>query len=101
MPAYIIVQIDVKDARAYEAYKSLAPPSIQRYGGKYIVRGGQVETLEGTWMPSRLVILEFADTATARAWWGSPEYAPARALRLEAAGSEMILVAGLAEGVQA
>jgi uncharacterized protein (DUF1330 family) len=101
MPAYIIVQIDVKDPEAYEEYKTLAPPSIERYGGKYIVRGGQVESLEGSWMPRRFVILEFPDTVAARAWWASPEYAPAKSLRQGAAGSEMILVAGLPEGVRA
>ena len=101
MPAYIIVQIDVKDPEAYEEYKALAPPSIEQYGGKYLVRGGQVETLEGAWMPRRLVLLEFPDTTSARAWWASPEYAAAKALRQRAAGSEMILVAGLPEAVRA
>ena len=101
MPAYIIVQIDVKDPETYDEYKSLAPPSIERYGGKYIVRGGQVETLEGSWMPRRFVVLEFPDAGSARAWWASPEYADAKALRQRAAGTEMILVAGLPEGVRA
>ena len=101
MPAYIVVQIDVKDPETYDEYKSLAPPSIERYGGKYIVRGGQVETLEGSWMPHRFVVLEFPDTGSARAWWASPEYADAKALRQRAAGTEMILVAGLPEGVRA
>jgi uncharacterized protein (DUF1330 family) len=100
MPAYIIVQIDVKDPAAYDEYKSLAPPSIAAYGGKYIVRGGEVETLEGSWTPRRFVVLEFPDTAAARAWWASPEYAEAKALRQRSAGSEMILVAGLPEGVR-
>jgi uncharacterized protein (DUF1330 family) len=100
MPAYIIVQIDVKDPETYDEYKALAPPSIEAYGGKYIVRGGEVETLEGTWKPPRFVVLEFPDTASARAWWSSPEYAEAKALRQRAAASEMILVAGLPEGVR-
>ena len=95
MPAYIVVQIDVKEPHAYEEYKVLAPPSIAAYGGRYIVRGGEVETLEGSWSPKRLVVLEFPDTARARAWWESTEYDAAKALRQRAASTEMILVAGL------
>ncbi|HEU4828941.1 MAG TPA: DUF1330 domain-containing protein [Gemmatimonadales bacterium] len=101
MPAYIVVQIEVKDPVAYDEYKGLAPPSIEAYGGKYIVRGGEVETLEGSWMPRRFVVLEFPDTSKARAWWASTEYAEAKALRQRAAVCEMILVAGLPEGVRA
>ncbi len=101
MPAYIIVQIDVKDPVIYDEYKALAPASIEAYGGRYIVRGGEVETLEGAWKPPRFVVLEFPDTTAARAWWASPEYAEAKALRQRAAGSEMILVAGLPAGARA
>lgn len=61
MPAYIIVEIDVKDPAVYEDYKVLAPPSIEQYGGRYIVRGGKTETLEGNWVPKRIVVLEFPD----------------------------------------
>jgi uncharacterized protein (DUF1330 family) len=56
MAAYVIVDIDVKDAAGYEEYKKLAPPSIAAYGGKYLVRGGNVEILEGDWSPKRFVI---------------------------------------------
>lgn len=94
MSAYILVQIAVKDPEAYERYKALAPPSIAAYGGRYIVRGGAVDPLEGSWVPSRLVVLEFPDAVRARAWWESAEYAEAKALRHRAAASEMILVDG-------
>lgn len=96
MAAYIIVQIDIHDPATYERYKQLAPPSIKAYGGRYIARGGRTETLEGTWSPARLVMLEFPDLDTARAWAASPEYAEAKALRQSAARSEMLLVEGLA-----
>jgi uncharacterized protein (DUF1330 family) len=95
MPAYVAVQITVNDPVVYERYKELAPPSIRQYGGRYIIRGGRVETLEGTWNPKRFVMLEFPDMASARAWWSSPEYAEAKALRQSCAGTEMILVEGL------
>ncbi|KAA0226043.1 DUF1330 domain-containing protein [candidate division KSB1 bacterium] len=95
MAAYVAVEITVKDAETYERYKQLAPPSIAAYGGRYLVRGGKTETLEGSWLPSRFVILEFPNAQQARAWWESPEYAPAKALRQECAGTEMILVEGV------
>lgn len=95
MAAYIIVQVRVKDPVRYEDYKALAPPSIAQYGGRYIARGGATETLEGGWNPKRLVLLEFPSMAQAKAWWESPEYAEARALRNATADSEMLLVEGL------
>ena len=95
MPAYVVVQIDIHDPQTYERYKELAPPAIAKYGGRYIVRGGKTEILEGGWHPSRLVILEFPDTNAARNWWASPEYSEAKALRQRASKSEMLLVEGL------
>jgi uncharacterized protein (DUF1330 family) len=94
MPAYVVVQIDIKDPVGYEEYKALAPPSIAAFGGRYIVRGGASERLEGTWQPSRLVILEFPDMDRARAWWNSSEYAEAKAIRQRCARTEMLLIGG-------
>ena len=95
MSAYIVVEINVRDAETYERYKQLAPPSIAAHGGRYVIRGGKVETLEGAWQPKRFVMLEFPSAAQARAWWASPEYAPAKALRQASASTEMILVEGV------
>jgi uncharacterized protein (DUF1330 family) len=95
MPAYIIVQIDIKDPARYEEYKNLVPASIAKFGGKYIVRGGKVDILEGKWKPSRLVILEFESVQRAKDWWGSEEYREARALRHQIADAQMIVVEGL------
>jgi len=96
MPAYVVVQIGIDDPVRYEQYKTLAPPSIAAYGGRYLVRGGPSQPLEGSWQPPRLVILEFPDAAQARAWWSSPEYAPAKAIRQGCARTEMLLVEGFA-----
>ena len=96
MPAYIVVDITVEDAQTYERYRALAPPSIALYGGRYLVRGGATEALEGTWTPSRLVILEFPTAERAQAWWASPEYAEAKALRQTCARTDMLLVEGIA-----
>ena len=94
MPAYVLVQIEIDDPVEYERYKALAPASIEAYCGRYVVRGGESQCLEGHWQPPRLVVLEFPDAATARAWWASPEYAPAKAIRHRAARSEMLLIQG-------
>jgi uncharacterized protein (DUF1330 family) len=95
MPAYIIVEIEVTDPVGYEEYKRMAPVSIQQYGGRYLVRGGEVKTLEGEWPLRRLVILEFPDTAKAESWWRSSEYRPARDLRQRTSRGRMILVEGV------
>jgi uncharacterized protein (DUF1330 family) len=96
MAAYIVVEITIHDPANYDQYKEMAPPSIAQYGGRYLVRGGATTTLEGTWGPSRLVILEFPDAEQARAWWSSEEYAEAKALRQASARTQMLLVEGLA-----
>ena len=96
MPAYVVVQITVEDPVRYAEYRRIAPPSIAVYGGRYVVRGGAGEILEGSWLPPRLVVLEFPTVEQARAWWGSPEYAPAKALRQQCASTEMLLIDGVA-----
>lgn len=98
MPAYVCVEIEVHDPATYETYKKLAPPSIAQYGGRYIVRGGETETLEGDWDPKRFVILEFDSMGAARAWYHSPEYSEARAIRQRCASGRMLLVEGLPPG---
>ena len=98
MPAYIVVNIDVKDADRYSTYKEMAPPSIAQYGGRYIARGGNAEVLEGSYQPKRFVILEFPSVEKARAWWGSTEYADAKKLRQASSSTDMILVEGVPAG---
>jgi uncharacterized protein (DUF1330 family) len=95
MPAYVVVEIEVLDAERYETYKRMVPPSLAAYGGRFVVRGGAAETLEGEWSPKRLVIVEFPSAERAKAWWGSPEYAEAKALRQATARTRMIVVEGL------
>jgi uncharacterized protein (DUF1330 family) len=95
MTAYVILDIEVTDPAGYEDYKKLAPPAVALYGGKYIARGGKSETLEGDWLPNRVVVLEFPSVEKAKAWINSPEYASARALRHKYATSKTIVVEGL------
>lgn len=96
MPAYLIAEVDVTDNAAYEEYRKLTPGAIAAYGGKFIVRGGQVETKEGGWTPARMVVVEFSSMDQARRFYDSPEYAPALAIRKAASRSRLILVEGLA-----
>lgn len=95
MSAYVIVNVEVSDPTQYDVYKQMAPASIEAYGGKYIVRGGPIDVLEGRWTPRRVVILEFPDKRAAHNWWNSSEYADAKAMRNASAYSEMIVVEGL------
>ena len=94
MAAYIIVDIEIHDLEAYEGYKKLTPASIAAYEGKFIVRGGNKETLEGNWQPQRIVVLEFPTVKQAKDWWASTEYAPAKEIRQRSAKTKMILVEG-------
>lgn len=95
MPAYVIAEVEVTDATAYEDYRKQVPATVELYGGKYLVRGGATETKEGGWAPSRFVILEFPSMAQARQWYDSPEYTPARAIRQRASNSKVIFAEGL------
>ena len=95
MAGYIVVQVDVKDAERYEAYRQLVQPTLAAYGGRFLVRGGRVENLEGDWHPARFVVLEFDSVERAKAWWSSAEYAEAKALRQETTRTEMIVVEGI------
>ncbi len=95
MPAYIIVNVDIKDAGGFEPYRQAVPATIAQYGGRYLVRGGQPETLEGTWQPTRLVVLEFPSLAAAKRWYESEEYQKIKPLRLQHARGDMVLVEGI------
>lgn len=94
MAAYLIVQVNVNDPERYENYKKMVPPTLEPYGGRFLVRGGKVENLEGSWNPARMVVIEFDSVERAKAWWGSSEYAEAKALRQATADTEMIVAQG-------
>ena len=94
MSAYVVVEIDVKDPERYADYKTMVPASLEAYGGKFLVRGGRAENLEGAWEPSRLVVLEFDSVEQAKRWWNSDEYREARNLRQATADTKMIVVEG-------
>ena len=94
MSAYIIVNLEITDPEKFQRYRELVSPLIQLYGGKYLVRGGKNEVLEGDWKPNRLVVLEFDSEAEAKKFWNSDDYKPVRQLRLESANSDIVMVEG-------
>ncbi len=96
MKAYIIVDVTITDPARYDGYKKLTPDSLVPFDGKFVVRGGTAETLEGDWQPGRIVVLEFPSMEKAKAWWSSEGYAPAKAIRQSASVTQMIVVEGAA-----
>jgi uncharacterized protein (DUF1330 family) len=95
MSAYVIVEIEVTDPTGYEEYKKLAAASVIAHGGKYIVRGGKTEVLEGDWQPKRIVILQFDSMERAREWLHCEEYREPRKMRHATAKTNMVLVEGM------
>ena len=95
MAAYVIVQVKVNDEEAYARYREQVPATIAKYGGEYLVRGGDMEILEGEWPAPRCVVLKFKDMERARAWHGSEDYREPKALRHEAAYTNAVLVDGI------
>jgi uncharacterized protein (DUF1330 family) len=93
--AYVIVEVTVTDPQLFQEYGKGVPATIAAYGGKYLVRGGNVDPKEGGWTPKRVVVLEFASMEQAQKWYHSAEYAPLLAMRLKAATSKMIMVQGV------
>jgi len=95
VPAYFIVDNEVTDPAGSEEYRKQVPATIARYGGKFLVRGGQVQTLEGDWKPKRMVVTEFPNIEQARRWYDSEEYRALKALRLRTTRGSVVLVEGV------
>jgi uncharacterized protein (DUF1330 family) len=96
MAAYIIAEVEITDPDTYATYRAQTPGVIERFGGRFIVRGGAAELLEGDRQPARIVAIEFPDVAAARRFYDSPEYQAIIGLRHKAANSRIILVEGVA-----
>ena len=94
MAGYVIVDLEVRDPQTYDEYRKGVQPTLDQYGGKFLVRGGKYEVMEGDWLPSRLVILEFESTEQAKRWYNSAEYAAIKVLRLKASVGNLLIVEG-------
>ena len=95
MRAYVIADTRQVDDEQFAKYRSLAADSIVHYGGRYVARGGAVDSVEGGWKPEAVVIVEFSSMERAREWYGSAEYAEALRHRAGVVGRRLIFVEGL------
>lgn len=95
MAAYFIVDVKVEDPTTYEEYRKGVSATLEPYGGKFLARGGAVETIEGDWQPQRLVILEFSDTEQFKRWYNSPEYSALREIRFRASTARAVVIQGV------
>ena len=96
MAAYVIGDIgEIRDQETYAKYRAQVLATIEKYGGRFLVRGGAHETLEGKWRPGRVVVLEFPDMAAAKAWHSSKAYAPLLKLRQSASEGSLVAVEGV------
>jgi uncharacterized protein (DUF1330 family) len=96
MSAYVIVNVRITDPAAYAEYVKYTPGSIAEFGGRFVVRGGRAEKLEGDYEPHRVIVLEFDSLERAKEWWASEGYRGPKAIRQRAASTDMIVVEGLA-----
>jgi uncharacterized protein (DUF1330 family) len=94
MPAYFIVDNEVTDPAGFEEYRKQVPATVAKYGGRFLVRGGQIQTLEGDWKPKRIVVTEFPSNEQARRWYDSEEYRALKTLRSRSARGSVVLVEG-------
>ena len=94
MAGYVIVDIEITDPEKYAEYVRVVPATLAAHGGRYLVRAGQTEVMEGTWVPKRLIVLEFDSVEKAKSWWASEDYRMPRALRQSASITNMIVVEG-------
>lgn len=95
MPAYVIVEVETTDAELMAAYRERNAPIVAQYAGRFLVRGGACEMLEGGWSPERVVGIEFPSVEAATMWWSSPEYAEPKSMRQRAGRTRMIVVEGV------
>jgi uncharacterized protein (DUF1330 family) len=95
MSVYAIADVEVIDPSLAARYRELSQKSLDKYGGRYLVRGGAITCLEGDWTPRIVVVVEFPTMQRAREWYGSPEYAEALAVRKDALRRDLIFVEGV------
>ena len=93
--AYVVANIRVSNPEKFEEYKRLSTAAVHAHGGRFLIRGGKVVSVEGTWTPNRLTVIEFSSWENAEKFVRSAEYSQARAARRDAAFFDMIVVEGI------
>jgi uncharacterized protein (DUF1330 family) len=94
MKAYVIVQETVKDEEMFAAYRNSVVATLEEFGGRFVVRGGQLTVVEGEWPHPRLVVIEFASRQAAEGWYRSPAYQKLLPLRLGSSVGNFVIVDG-------
>jgi uncharacterized protein (DUF1330 family) len=97
MTAYLIANIKIFDQKTYDDFNSRVNATIEKFGGRFLARAGKHESLEGTWQPTRLVLIEFPGMAALKGWYGSSDYAPLLELRQTAAYCDVLALEGLSK----
>ena len=95
MAAYVIVNDEVLDESTFSEFRERIGATVAAHGGRYVVRGGSVEVIEGSWSTDRLVVVEFDDIDAARAWLNSAEYTDLKKIRERSANANVIVVEGV------
>ena len=95
MPAYIIADVTTTDPATMDEYRKQVPATVAKFGGRFLVRGGACQTLEGAWTPSRVVVIEFPTLGRAREWYDSADYAGPKDLRIKAGRTNLVIVEGV------
>ena len=95
MAGYIVADIEITDPDEYQKYAQHTAATLEPYGGKFLVRGGQPETVEGDWKTKRIVIIEFPSVEQAKIWYDSPEYSAIKGIRHGSTISNILLVHGI------
>ncbi|WP_028349034.1 DUF1330 domain-containing protein [Bradyrhizobium murdochi] len=96
MSAYVISEVEMRDAEGFEAYRIIAAKTIAQYGGRYLVRGGAATLIEGSPPPKTIIVVEFPTMERLREWYASPEYAEALRVRQTALDRRLVFVEGVA-----
>ncbi|MDE2902716.1 MAG: DUF1330 domain-containing protein [Chloroflexota bacterium] len=95
MAGYVIVDNQVTDAEVYAEFREKVAGTVEAHGGRYLVRGGSAEAIEGDWAPERLIVIEFESVAKIRTWLASPEFTELREIRHRSATANVIVVEGV------
>ena len=95
MPAYLVCRVEVRDMETYAKYAAHSPGIVAQHGGRFLVRGGEIQALEGEPFDGRLVIVEFPNAAAAKAFYNSPEYQAAKAIREPVSSAQFLVAAGV------
>lgn len=95
MAVYLIADVQIRDPETYAAYSAQVPATLEPFGGRFLVRGGAAQVLEGEWQPHRTIVIEFQDMDALERWYRSDAYAAIKGIRERAADTSVIAVQGV------